>query len=201
MFRSLSFFTIASLLLILNGCQDITHISLDKHNCVIQKGKSFSYCKGEPIAQKRKNFSTLFIQQKILKTPEGNFIGYENARTDLQYEFEPTIHRIIHVVFDTVQMVPVYGSSHLYAYQIKLPGGRWINLLAQQTTTQELQLIYGMSNRQLEKIIGQLEETVPHLPVHAATSKNIMHTLQSRWTMQKVHFYPLVVPYQFTPFL
>ena len=164
---------------------------------MIQSGNTSTFYDGKLIAKHNENFSTLFIDQKILQVPRGDLIVYEYAHTDLQYEFGPSLRRIIQIVFDARQTIPVYIGSQLSAYQIALPHGQWLNILAQQSNTQDLYFIYGMSTTQFNKMIRKINPDAPLAPyAQVMTLHSSQKALQSRWTMQKVHFVPLVVPYQ-----
>ncbi len=189
-----------SAILLLNACST-SHVNVHNGQIMIQSGNSASLYQGQLVARHNENFSTLFIEQKILKFPEGNLIVYEHARTDLQYEFEPSLQRVIGVVFDAVQMMPVYIGSQLSAYQIALPNGQWLNLLAQQSDTQELHFIYGMNTKQFTAMIKKIDADAPlALDRQVIQIKKPHQALLSRWTTWKVHFYPLVVPYQVSLF-
>ncbi len=164
---------------------------------MIQSGNSTSYYDGQLIGKYNENFSTLFIDQKILQVPQGNLIVYEHARTDLQYEFGPSLQRIVRIVFDARQIIPVYIGSQLSAYHILLPKGQWLNILAQQSDTQELYFIYGMSTKQFNTMIQDIDPNAAFVPYkHVLKLLKKQKAIQSRWTIQKVHFVPLVVPFQ-----
>lgn len=151
--------------------------------------------KSSPIAQKRTNFKSLFLDQTVLSTKEGNLLVYENARTDLSYEFDPTLMRIINVIFETRKKIPVYIKAHLHAYQIVLPNGQLLNLIAQQDNTQHIKLLYGMSTAQLNNILKKLDPAASQAHYNRVLSlKNHRHAIMTKWDDMKVHFYPLVVP-------
>lgn len=189
------FFLLAAMLL-LNACTT-SQVVFQNEELMIKIGNNTSRYQTQLIYSHNGNFSTLFIEQKISRFPGGNLIVYEHARTDLQYEFEPGLQRIVSVVFNAVQMKPVYIGSQLSAYQIALPNGEWLNLLAQQSDTQELHLIYGMNTKQFTAMIKKIDPDVPlALYRQVIQLKKPQQALQSRWTTWKVHFYPLVVPYQ-----
>jgi len=185
-----------AVIVFLNACST-SQVDFQNDRIMIQSGNTPSFYDGQLIAKHNKNFSTLFIDQKILKLPQGNLIVYEHARTDLQYEFGPSMHRIIQVVFDAWQLIPVYIGSQLSAYQIALPHGQWLNILAQQSDTQELYFIYGMNTAQFNTMIRKIDTNAPSAPNrHVIQFKTGQQAIQSRWTMRKVDFVPLVVPFQ-----
>jgi len=183
-------------IILLNACST-SQVDFQNDRLMIQSGNTSSFYDGQLIAKHNENFSTLFIDQKILQLPQGNLIVYEHARTDLQYEFGPSMHRIIQVVFDAWQIIPVYIGSQLSAYQIALPHRQWLNILAQQSDTQELYFIYGMNTTQFNTMLQKIDLNAPSAPhKHVMYLKKGQQVIQSRWTMEKVHFVPLVVPFQ-----
>lgn len=184
----------STIVILLVGCST-SRVNFKNDQLIIQSSNTTSVYNGHLLSRHTENFSTLFIDQKILQLPQGDIIVYEHARTDLQYEFEPTIHRIIKYVFETNKMVPVYMGSQLAAYQIALPNGQWLNLLAQRSDTQELYFIYGMSTSKFNKMIRGIDENAPSAFYKNVIKLNKQQAVQSRWTMKKVHFIPLVVPY------
>jgi hypothetical protein len=120
---------------------------------------------------------------------------YEDARTDMLYEFEPGIMRSIKIIFEAKGMIKVYAKSNLYAYQLILKDGKILNIVAQQADTQQLRFVYGLSTAQLNKILKQLDPDA-----RGAYYKQVIrlqdegHAILSKWDVQKVHFVPLVVP-------
>ena len=89
------------LLFFLGGCGTLSNIGLQNGFLYLQVEDVLVELKGTPVAQKRTNFKSLFLEQTVLQTKEGNLLVYENARTDLSYEFEPTMMRTIDVVMET----------------------------------------------------------------------------------------------------
>ncbi len=193
-----NFFYFAVVILLV-GCST-SRVDFKNDQLIIKSGNTASIYNGHLIARHTENFSTLFIDQKILELPQGDLIVYEHAYTDLQYEFEPSIHRIIRYVFETNKMIPVYMGSQLAAYQIALPDGQWLNLLAQRSDTQELYFIYGMGTVQFNKMIKKIDENAPSAFYKNVIQLNKQKAVQSRWTTRKVHFIPLVVPYSVSLF-
>ena len=182
-------------IIFLNACST-SQVNFQNDQLMIQSGGNSTFYDGQLIAKYNENFSTLFIDQKILQLPQGNLIVYEYAHTDLQYEFEPGLPRIMQIVFDARQSIPVYIGSQLSAYQIALPNGQWLNILAQQSNTQDIYFIYGMSTAQFNKMLKKIDPNAPLAPHQVMQLNHRQKAIQSRWTMQKVHFVPLVVPFQ-----
>ena len=173
----------------------LSHIGYQNGYIVFQRADRFVRIKGIPIAQKRENFTSLFLTQTLLKLKEGNLVVYEKANTDLQYEFEPTLTRIVNVIFETRRKILLYHKDHFYAYQLILPNGSLLNLIAQQSESQELQLLYGMTTTQLNQILHAIDNEAPEAKYkNVITLHNPSHAILTHWDIKKVHIYPLVVP-------
>lgn len=182
-------------LLLLTACGPTSTLSYNNGQFSIQSSNQLLQQQGTQLQQNRENFSTLFITQSLLRLEDGSMVMYENARTDLQYQFDPTTTRSISVIFDAKSVVRVYANNFLYAYQLVLPNNRILNVLVSQSYDQELQMVYGMSTNKLNSILKKLDPNA-----QPAQHKNVIdlsresNPLMSRWTTSKVHFYPLVIP-------
>jgi hypothetical protein len=177
------------------GCSTSSNIGYQNGFLYLQLEDVLVEMKGTPVAQKRTNFKSLFLEQTVLQTQEGNLLVYENARTDLSYEFEPTLMRTLDVVFETRKKIPLYIKAHLHAYQIILPNGQILNVIAQQNDSQQLKLLYGMSTQQLNRILRKLDPGAQKAHYgNVITLKDPEYAILTKWDDMKVHFYPLVVP-------
>ena len=149
----------------------------------------------ELLQKKGDNFSILFLSQKILRLKEGNIVVFEEARTDDLYEFSPPIMTIISVLFETRSIIRVYARNNLYAYQLALPNKKILNVIAQKDETQHLKFVYGMSNRQFNTMLKQLDPNAPIAPYKDVVRLNSTnHAVLSKWDTKKIQFYPLVRP-------
>ncbi len=181
-------------ILMINGC-GMSHLSYNNKQLIVQVEKEYLQMDGTLLSEHRDNFSSLFLSQKILRLNEGNLVVYEDARTDLAYEFEPPITRSIKIIFEAKSVIMVYAKSHLYAYQLILKNGKILNVIAQQGDTQQLKFVYGLSTAQLNKMLMQLDPDAV-----GAHYKQVIRLIDeheailSKWDVQKVHFVPLVVP-------
>ncbi|KYJ86014.1 hypothetical protein [Sulfurovum riftiae] len=152
---------------------------------------------GRLLTQKNINFRTLFLSQKAIQTNEGNIIVYENAKTDINYEFQFTLMRVTQIVFDAARIRLLYTTPKMQIFQLQLVNGRILNVIAQQSESQQIKYMYGMSAKQLDRILKQLQANVRYTPYRNVLKiRNTFNAIQSRWTDWKVHFVPLVVPYQ-----
>jgi len=188
-------FTITTLLLLLTACGGLSYIGYDHSQLLLQLDKNRLLLPGKFIGEKRDNFSSLYLSRKLIRLNDGTLVVYEDAQTDLSYEFEPTITRSVKIVFEAVSIATVYARNNLFAYQLLLKNGKLLNVIAQQSDTQELRLVYGMGTLHLNKMLKELDPDALAAPYRQAIQlKDPSTALLSRWDVQKVHFVPLVVP-------
>ncbi len=181
--------------LMISGCGIPSNLTYNNKQLTIQVAEEYLQLDGTLINERRDNFNSLYLSQKVLRLNEGNLVVYEDARTDLDYEFEPPIMHSIKIIFEAKGVIMIYGKDHLYAYQLILKDGRLLNIIAQQGDTQQLKFVYGMSTSQLNKMLKQLNPDA-----RGAYYKQVIrlqderNAILSKWDVQKVHFVPLVVP-------
>ncbi len=181
-------------ILMLSSC-GMSNLSYDNKQLTIQVEKEYLQMNGTLLNERRDNFSSLFLSQKILRLDEGNLVVYEDARTDLNYQFDPTTTRSIEVIFEAREVIRVYGKSLLFAYQLILKDGRILNVIAQQDDDQYLRILYGMSTAQLNKMLKQVDPDAREAYYkQVIIIQDKQHAIFSKWDIKKIHFYPLVVP-------
>ncbi len=181
-------------ILMLSSC-GMSNLSYDNKQLTIQVEKEYLQMNGTLLNERRDNFSSLFLSQKILRLDEGNLVVYEDARTDLNYQFDPTTTRSIEVIFEAREVIRVYGKSLLFAYQLILKDGRILNVVAQQDDDQYLRILYGMSTAQLNKMLKQVDPDAREAYYkQVIIIQDKQHAIFSKWDIKKIHFYPLVVP-------
>ncbi len=140
-------------------------------------------------------FRTLHISKRILALKEGNIVVYEDANTDLAYEFDKSTTSVIQTVFEARSVLKIYASNNLYGFQLRLANGRWLNVIAQQSESQRLRFVYGMSTKQFNTILKQLDPNAKSAPyMNVIVFRNAHHILLAKWTTMKVDFLPLVRP-------
>ena len=180
--------------IVLNACTS-SGIEYQPNCLTLQVEENQVLLDATQIQNKRAYFKTLVIEQKILKLKEGNLLVYEDANTDMSYEFSPATTHIIRSVFDTRSILKVYAKSNMYAFQVTLSNGQKLNILAQQDESQRLRFVYGMSTKQFNSMIKQLDHTARLAPyTNVLTLHDTKQAILSHWTTMKVDFLPLVKP-------
>lgn len=170
-------------------------ISYRNEQLSLQINDSHLQVHGTLVEQQRENFSTLFLTQNLLRLDDGSIVMYEMAKTDMQYQFEPTTTKTIAIIFDAKRVVKVYYNTLVYAFQVILQDNRVLNVLASQGFDQELKMIYGVSTEKLDSMLRKLDPNAA--PVYYKNVINLANEPQpimSQWSTWKVHFVPLVVP-------
>ena len=173
----------------------MSNLSYDNKHLTLQVEKKYLQLDATLLKQRKDSFGTLYLTQKVLRLDEGNIVVHEDARTDMLYEFEPTMMRSIKIIFDARQLIKVYAKSHLHMYQLVLKDSRILNVVVQQDDSQRLRFVYGLSMAQLNKMLKQLKPDAKEAYYkEVITLQHEYQALFAQWNLQKVHFVPLVVP-------
>ena len=187
---------LSAVLILINSCAT-SNLSYHNEQLNLQINDSHLQVRGTQLKQQRENFSTLFLTQYLLRLDDGSNVVYEKAKTDMQYEFEPTTIRTISIIFDAKKVIKVYYNSLVYAFQVILKDNSVLNVFTTQGFDQELDMVYGMSTEKFNSMIKALDPNIK--PAYYKNSINLTNKperFMSRWTTWKVHFVPLVVPVQ-----
>lgn len=182
------------MLAFLTGCST-TDLSYKNNQLLLQVDGRHLQVDSRFINHRMNNFATLFIDQQLLQLSEGNMVVYEKARTDDMNEFYyPTIDTI-KIVFDARVVGVVYFSSSFYIMQVILADGRPLNVIVEQLEDQSMNMVYGMTNRQINHLLKQLDSQ-ERMPVeqHVITLDRQQGAILSRWTTYKVNIMQLVGP-------
>ena len=80
-------------------------------------------------------------------------------------------------------------------FKLTLANGQRLNVFAQQDESQRLRFVYGMSTKQFNTMLKQLDNTARLAPyTNVLTLNNAQGAILSHWTTMKVDFLPLVKP-------
>ena len=194
MYSVVKFLITMFILAFLTGCST-TDLSYKNNQLILRVDGKHLQMDSRFINHRMNNFGTLFIDQQLLKLNEGNIVVYEKARTDDMNEFYyPTIDTI-KIVFDARYVRVVYFSSSFYIMQVILADGRALNVIVEQLEDQSLNMVYGMTNKQINNLLNQLDaqERMP-ADQHVTTLHRQQSAILSRWTTYKVNIMQLVGP-------
>jgi len=182
--------------LIVSGCAT-SDLSYNNENIHLRIKDASFLVKGKTLEAKHDNFSTLFLTQKLVRLDDATLVVFEEARTDMQYKFEPTTSRSIKIIFDAKQVIRVHYNTFIYAFQVVLKDHRMLNVLVAQSHNQRLQMLYGMSTDKMKELLSALGQDVkPVLYKDVIDLRYEPTPFMSQWSIHSVHLVPLVVPFR-----
>ncbi len=189
------------LLLFLGGCS-VTTITHKNNHIAVSVDDKVIEIQSKTVSKKFTNFGKLYLLQKLLETNSGSIIVFEQIRLDDQYEFNFPTGTTIRDVFESREATHIYANNGLYLYQLLLPNGQILNLMAEEFDSQSMVLTYGMTTMQMRDLFKQLEAT----PTRGLIEKAVVlprdkRAIKSKWNSKKIHFMPLITPLRLTPIL
>jgi len=147
------------------------------------------------LSKQTDNFSTLAVTHLLLKLPDGGFAVFDKARTDTRYEFYYPTAETVRIVFDARAVRQVYFENSFYVFQVMLADGSLLNVLTEQLEDESLNMLYGMDNATLSRLLQQLHGvSVGTLQEPVRTIHGKQGAILSRWTIYKVNVMELVGP-------
>ena len=183
-------------MLLLSGCAT-SDLSYKNENLHVRIADASLRVKGKTLEEKHDNFSTLFLTQKLIRLDDASLVVFEEARTDMQYKFEPTTPRSIKIIFDAKDITQVHYNTFIYAFKVVLKDNRVLNVLAAQSYNQELRMLYGMSTDKMNEMLKTLGQDVkPAYNKNVIDLRNEPKPFMSQWSIRSVHLTPLVVPFR-----
>ena len=194
MYRTIKLLSTIVALVFLSACST-TDLSYKDNKLALQVDGKHLQVNGTSLGRQQDNFSSLYLAYEILQLDAGNIVVYEKARTDNRYQFNFTAMQTIQIVFDAIEVRKIYFSSSFYILQLTLQDGRTLNTIVEQLEDQSMNLAYGMSNKQVNDLLRQLDaKALRPLKQNVIAIQNPQAAIFSRWTMKKVDFIPLIVP-------
>jgi hypothetical protein len=192
--RVINFLFLFALLFVLGGCST-TDLSYNNNALVLQLNSQSLHLNASNLGERRENFGNLYLSYRVLQLDDGNKVVYERARTDSSYEFNFTTMTTIKIVFDAIEIREIYFSNSFYVLQLTLQDGRVLNTIVEQLEDQSLNIVYGLSNKQIYNLLNQLGvDAFGPLRKNVIKIQSVNSSIYSNWTTKKVHFAPLIVP-------
>jgi hypothetical protein len=192
--RVINFLFLFALLFVLGGCST-TDLSYNNNALVLQLDSQSLHLNASNLGERRENFGNLYLSYRVLQLDDGNKVVYEKVRTDSSYEFNFTTMTSIKIIFDAIEISEIYFSSSFYVLQLTLQDGRVLNTIVEQLEDQSLNIVYGLSNKQVYNLLNQLgANAFRPLRKNVIKIQSVNSSIYSNWTTKKVHFIPLIVP-------
>jgi len=107
------------------------------------------------IKKDTKEFSNVHIEQYSLQNETEKFI-FEKAEVDGLYEFNNNSKEVISKLFNAKNMNSLFEKNGLEALQLTLADDKRINLFALISDSNQLNLLYGVSDTLFSKTIEKL---------------------------------------------
>ncbi len=143
------------------------------------------------------NFKDLYIKQYSIKDDEGNMLFYEDATTDIDFEFNyGGLSTVMYIFDDSKKYEMVYKNNNLSLVQIMLKNSKYVNVMIQDGSTQEYKYIYGFTNKEffaIASIIKSKDEKIKKLKFEAVTFNSLSKPI-TNWNDLLVFFTPLITP-------
>jgi hypothetical protein len=186
--------TVLLLLALMTACST-TDLSYRDGYVTLQLNQNRLQIPAKKLSSKIDNFSTLIVTHQLLQLDDGSMAVFDKARTDDRYEFYYPTPETIRIVFDARAVRQVYYDHSFYAFQLILSDGSWLNVIVEQLEDQSLNMLYGMDNQALSRLLQRLHDRAGgglHEPVRTIQGKQ--GAILSNWTIYKVNVMQLVGP-------
>ncbi|MEA2111140.1 MAG: hypothetical protein U9P71_03720 [Campylobacterota bacterium] len=182
------------LLITLSGCST-ANLSYNGEQLALQVDKQQFSVNGELLYTHKSDYTNLYLQQDTLRLDAGNIVTYEEATTDINFEFNLAVNRAMKAIFDAKDIKILYSKSFFFIFQVILKDNSVLNIAAQQHDDQRLSFVYGMSTSQTEQLLTHLDaQTDEKLIKDVIIFKNEKNTILSKWSVELVHFTPIITP-------
>jgi hypothetical protein len=144
------------------------------------------------------NYKDLFVEQYKLENENGRVLFYEEATTELDFEFNfGGLYTVMYIFSDVQEYEELYRDNNLRLVQLKLKDKQYINILIQASDTQFISYVYGFSNAEFIKLAKQLSQEsnreikqLKHQGIILSKSQKPV----TNWNAKMVFFTPLITP-------
>ena len=150
------------------------------------------------VESKLLNYKDLFVKQYTLKDENSRVLFYEEARTDLSFEFNfSDLYTVMYLFNDAQEYEEIYRKNNLFLVQLKLKNKSHVNVLIQGNDRQKISYVYGFSNKEFLQLATKLSESSGENIIqlkHEGTTLEINQNSITNWNDKLVYFTPLITP-------
>jgi len=185
-------------LFFLVGCSTSSlNLNKDKE-LVLKYSSSDLMLTNRVIDSKLLNFKDLFVTIYKLENENNRILFYEDARTELNYEFRHRgLYTVMYVFDDRQNYNVIYRRNNLKLVQFPLKDKRHLNVMIQASDSQIYSYAYGFSNEEFMKIAQEIKvkdsDKLGELKHEGVTFDSSSEPL-SNWNDKLVFFTPLISP-------
>jgi hypothetical protein len=143
--------------------------------------------------QKREltHFLNLDVVRYELQNKSQEGLYFEEVTSDINYEFKYGSIKTISDIFDVSRYHTLYYSGGLLLIQLEVEPKKYVNLLAETSSTQEMSYVYGFSNSEFRALIKSLGVDVDSSKLKKGY--RVKESL-SFWNQGHLILFPLVKP-------
>jgi len=185
------------LLMLLSGCSTSTLVLNNNDEVVLTYNDKSIEAAGKTLKKNQFVFSTIIIDQNVLQFKDKSLLVYESTTVDLNYMYKYATQTSVEMIFDAKKIKTIYRRNNLYFFQMMLKNGKVLNAMVQQSNDQTLSMVYGFSNIQFRKILGQVEGSETKLSKlkteNIETFNDLKSAVKSEWNMKMINIDSLIV--------
>ncbi len=150
-----------------------SRLELTPHMIILKVGAKDANYPYSVIKKESKTFGNLKLKQYTIEYENEKLI-FEEAMVDGLYEFNANPRSLISKLFDIENIHSIFVKNGLEALRLTLKSGERINLFMLQQDSNELRLLYGMSDKsfseKVEKLVGKTLESFNASPIDQAVT-------------------------------
>jgi hypothetical protein len=144
------------------------------------------------------NFKDLFVTIYKLEDENGRVLFYEDARTELNFEFRHRgLYTVMYVFDDRKKYNVIYRRNNLKLVQFPLKDKTYLNVMIQASDSQIYSYAYGFSNKEFMEIANKIKvkesDELGELKHEGLVLESSSKAL-SNWNDKLVYFTPLISP-------
>ena len=180
------------------GCSTSSLVFHNDKNLLLKYDSNSILLSNTIEESKSLNYKDLFVTIYKLKDKNGRVVFYEDAKTELNFEFNfSELYTVMYIFDDAQKYEELYRKNNLSFVQIKLKDNNYLNVIIQASDTQEYSYAYGFSNDEFLKLAKSAslndKEKSFRLKYKAITLDADSKPL-SNWNDKLVYFTPLITP-------
>ncbi len=177
--------------LLLVGCMP-SSLKLNKTDTLLLEHDSMEYRVANKVTTKKlTHFLYLDVLRYTVEDEGAEKLFFEQLYTDINYEFKYGSVRTITDIFDVSSYNFLYYSSGLLLIQLEVEPNKYVNVLAETSSTQDMSYVYGFSDSEFKDLIQSLGVKVDLSKMKKGYK--VKESLSS-WSQAHLVLFPLVKP-------
>jgi len=179
------------LVLFLSGCVS-SSLQIKPSNKLVLQHDSVEYSLANKVTKKSlTHFLNLDVSRYELEDSSQERLFLEELVCDIEYEFKYGSVKTISDIFDVSKYHTLYYSGGLLLMQLEVEPKKYVNVLAETSSTQNMSYVYGFSDSEFKALIKSLGVKVDSSKIKKAYG--VKESLSS-WNQGHLILFPLVKP-------